>query len=99
MSVSGMVSGRRELECQPFIRACRMCLDVFVSATCCVCVASGSRKLAYQPFIEALVANSRVVVVATPCSGLSGMDHYKVCWGPACLMVGCLMMCCLMLGA
>lgn len=40
-------------------------------------------KLAYQPFIEALVANSRVVVVATPCSGLSGMDHYKAAYEAA----------------
>mmetsp|Transcript_45039 Transcript_45039/g.70605 ORF Transcript_45039/g.70605 Transcript_45039/m.70605 type:complete len:547 (+) Transcript_45039:189-1829(+) len=40
-------------------------------------------KQAYRVLIEGLVAKARVVVIATPCSGLAGMDHYKAAYEAA----------------
>ena len=40
-------------------------------------------RQAYGVLIELLVAKGRVVVVATPCSGLAGMDHYKAAYEAA----------------
>ena len=40
-------------------------------------------RQAYGVLIESLVAKGRLVVVATPCSGLAGMDHYKAAYESA----------------
>jgi hypothetical protein len=40
-------------------------------------------RQAYGVLIETLVAKGRLVVVATPCSGLAGMDHYKAAYEAA----------------
>lgn len=40
-------------------------------------------RQAYSVLIESLVAKGRLVVVATPCSGLAGMDHYKAAYEAA----------------
>lgn len=40
-------------------------------------------RQAYGVLIESLVAKGRLVVVATPCSGLAGMDHYKAAYEAA----------------
>lgn len=37
-------------------------------------------RQSYTVLIESLVAKGRLVVVATPCSGLAGMDHYKAAY-------------------
>jgi hypothetical protein len=37
-------------------------------------------RQSYTVLIESLVAKGRLIVVATPCSGLAGMDHYKAAY-------------------
>jgi hypothetical protein len=40
-------------------------------------------KQSYGVLIESLVEKGRIVIVATPCSGLAGMDHYKAAYEAA----------------
>eukprot|EP00960_Hanusia_phi_P077457 768695-Hanusia_phi.AAC.12 len=40
-------------------------------------------KQAYSTFVEEMVSRARVVVIATPCAGLTGMDHYKAAFEAA----------------
>ena len=40
-------------------------------------------RQAYGVLIENMVAKGRLVVIATPCSGLAGMDHYKAAYEAA----------------